>query len=96
MNVNKKHLVIPKNIALLMDREPQDEEVLKLIAQHHKYINDNFYTCTIQIYSGLADLYVEDSRFTAYYENIKSDLAKYMHDAMKIYCGKNSKDKQKS
>ncbi|MCK4257503.1 MAG: TipAS antibiotic-recognition domain-containing protein [Halanaerobiales bacterium] len=65
--------------------DPSDSEVQALIEQHHKYINDRFYTCTSQIYNGFADLYVDDSRFEAYFEKRKTGLAEFMHKAMKIY-----------
>jgi DNA-binding transcriptional MerR regulator len=35
---------------------------------------------------GLAELYVEDPRFTAYYESIAPGAAAFLRDAIRIYC----------
>ena len=32
--------------------------------------------------TGLADMYLADERFTAYYENIAPGLAAYLHEAI--------------
>ncbi len=64
------------------------KEVQEQIKNHHKYIDQSFYPCSLEIYSGLSDLYIQDIRFTAYYEKITPGLAGFMSDAMKICCGK--------
>ncbi|MBU5593438.1 MerR family transcriptional regulator [Clostridium sp. MSJ-4] len=74
-----------REISLLMNEGAREEKVQKLIKEHYKYINDNFYNCTPEIYKGLGDLYIQDERFTAYYENIKPGLAKFMKEAMHIF-----------
>ncbi len=72
---------ITKGIAALMDRDPADRDVQALIAEHHDYI-EIFYPCSMEIYRGLAALYVEDERFTAYYEKYAPGLAHFMKRAM--------------
>ena len=74
-----------KEMKELMNRDPADKTVQNVISKHYKMINDNFYDCSIEIYSGLADLYVSDERFTAFFEKYSQGLAKYMHDAIKIF-----------
>jgi hypothetical protein len=37
------------------------------------------------MYKGLGQLYVDDPRFTAYYEKFATGLAQYMRDAMVFY-----------
>jgi hypothetical protein len=49
-------------------------------------ITDYFYECTLEIFRGLGDLYVTDERFTAYYDKIKPGLAKFLRDAIHVYC----------
>ncbi|HQP59554.1 MAG TPA: TipAS antibiotic-recognition domain-containing protein, partial [Petrotogaceae bacterium] len=75
-----------KEMKELMNRDPADKTVQNVISKHYKMINDNFYDCSIEIYSGLADLYVSDERFTAFFEKYSQGLAKYMHDAIKVFC----------
>lgn len=38
-----------------------------------------------EIYRGLADGYVDDARFSAFYERVKPGLARFMRDAMHVY-----------
>jgi hypothetical protein len=38
------------------------------------------------MYKGLADMYVDDARFTAYYDAYKPGLALFMRDAMYAFC----------
>ncbi len=73
-------------IAALMDRDPGDPEVQKLIERHFRLINDRFYTVTPEIFRGLGDLYVSDPRFTAFYDKVKPGLAQFMKAAMHAYC----------
>lgn len=75
-----------KEMKGLMNMDPADKTVQNVISKHYQMINDNFYDCSIEIYSGLADLYISDERFTAFFEKYAQGLAKYMHDAIKIFC----------
>lgn len=42
----------------------------------------------MEIYRGLADMYVADERFSAVYEKIKPGLASYLNRAMHAYADK--------
>jgi DNA-binding transcriptional MerR regulator len=75
-----------QGIASLTDRAPSDPEVQQWIGRHHKHINDRFYRCSLKVYRGLGDLYVEDERFKAFFERIKPGMAWFMRDAMHAYC----------
>jgi DNA-binding transcriptional MerR regulator len=57
-------------------------EAMALAEEHRQHISRWFYECTYEIHTGLADMYVGDPRFTAYYENIAPGLARYVHDAI--------------
>ena len=67
-----------------MDRDPADPEVQELIRRHHELINDKFFTCTD--YRQIGDGYVNDPRFTAFYDKIQPGLAKFKRDAIRVYC----------
>lgn len=77
---------IDQGTAALLDRSPADPEVQGWIQRHHRQINDRFYTCTPEMYRGLGDLYVQDPRFTARYEEIKPGMARFMQAAIQAYC----------
>ena len=55
---------IYEELAKLMDRNPADDEVQVLVQKWRDYITNNFYNCTIEIFRGLALMYVADERFT--------------------------------
>ena len=50
---------------------------------HRLQIHDNFYDCSYEMHTGLAEMYLADPRFTATYEKIAPGLAQYLHDAIK-------------
>lgn len=77
---------IQQGIVALMDRDPADPEVQAWIGKHHQQINKWFYTCSLEIYRGLGEMYVADERFAANYEKIKPGLAAFMRAAMLAYC----------
>jgi MerR family transcriptional regulator, multidrug-efflux activator len=72
-------------LASLMDRDPADAEVQEQVGRWFRVINGNFYHCTPEIFRGLGDLYVEDSRFTAHYDEVRPGLAAFMRSAMHVY-----------
>jgi len=75
------------NLAMadLMGHDPASPEVQAVIGRWFNLINDRFYTCTPEIFRGLGDLYVQDERFTAFYDKVKPGLAPFMREAMQIY-----------
>ncbi|HEX3010690.1 MAG TPA: MerR family transcriptional regulator [Syntrophomonadaceae bacterium] len=61
-------------------------EVQETVSRARKLITDNFYECSLEIFSGLGQMYVSDERFTAYYEKFAPGLATYYNDAIQYYC----------
>ncbi|HEX6474220.1 MAG TPA: MerR family transcriptional regulator [Candidatus Limnocylindria bacterium] len=49
---------------------------------HRLQIDRNFYPCSYEMQTGLAQMYLADPRFTATYERIQPGLAQYVHDAI--------------
>lgn len=84
-DIQKEGGEIVQNLAALMGRDPADPEVQKWVARHHKQINDRFYPCRAEVYRGLADAYVNEPRFTAFYDKVKPGLAQFLSDGMKVY-----------
>ncbi|RYX98794.1 MerR family transcriptional regulator [bacterium] len=79
---------IRDQVAALMDKGADNPEVQKVITEYYQYINDKFYSCSPEMFKGLGQMYVDDERFKAYYENAKVGLAEFMKDAMQIYADK--------
>lgn len=73
-------------IANLMDRGPEDAEVQQWVGRWHEHINKWFYNCSLQVFRGLGEMYVQDERFTKNIDKIKPGLAPFLRDAMRVYC----------
>jgi len=69
-----------------MDHSPSDPGVQALVKRFHEYMNNNFYACSLEMLSGLGDMYVSDPRFTATYDKVKPGLATFLRDAIKVHC----------
>jgi DNA-binding transcriptional MerR regulator len=77
--------VIFSELAELMDQDPSDTKVQELIGKYRTYINDNFYTCTDEIFKGLGELYVVDERFTKNIDKHGEGLSSFLSDAIIAY-----------
>jgi DNA-binding transcriptional MerR regulator len=77
-----------EEIAANMSKGPASSEIQKLIGKHYDGLRA-FYEPNLKMYRGLADMYVADGRFTAYYEKYAKGLALFMRDAMHIYADRN-------
>ena len=63
--------------------EPADGvRAMDLAEEHRAHISRWSYACSLELHTGLADLFVADPRFTAYYEKIRPGTARYLHDAI--------------
>ena len=65
---------------------PGDPDVQAAVGAYHAYINRNFYTCDVGFMRNLADMWVEDARFAINYERIREGGAKFVREAVHIYC----------
>ncbi|MGL5316687.1 MAG: MerR family transcriptional regulator [Peptostreptococcaceae bacterium] len=82
---------IYEELASLMEKDPADDKVQELVEKWRNHITNNFYNCTIEIFRGLALMYVADERFTKNIDKYGEGLAQFMSDAMNIYCDNHSK-----
>lgn len=82
---------IYEELAKLMDKDPSDDRVQELVEKWRNHITSNFYNCTVEIFRGLALMYVADERFTKNIDKYSEGLAQFLSDAMNIYCDNNTK-----
>ncbi|MFC4148147.1 MerR family transcriptional regulator [Micromonospora mangrovi] len=69
--------------ALVDSGAPADgPEAMALAEEHRQLISRWFYDCSYEIHTGLADMYVADERFTAYFEKIRPGMAAYVSEAI--------------
>lgn len=73
-----------RRVAAVMDSgAPADSPAaMELAEEHRQLISRWFYDCSYEIHTGLADMYVADPRFTAYFEKIRPGLAAYLSEAI--------------
>ncbi|MGI5525677.1 MerR family transcriptional regulator [Micromonospora sp. CA-259024] len=70
-------------VVVLASGAPADSpEAMELAEEHRQLISRWFYECSYEMQTGLADMYLADERFTAYYENIAPGLAAYLNEAI--------------
>lgn len=73
-------------LAKLMDtHKPDDVKVQALIKKHYQHLH-HFYTPTMEMYKGLGELYVQDARFTAFFDKIQLGLAVFINKAIGEFC----------
>lgn len=68
--------------ALAADLPPDSPEAMDAAEAHRQQISRWFYDCPHPMHRGLADMYVQDPRFTATYEAMAPGLAAYVRDAI--------------
>ena len=90
-NITEEANEIYEELAKLMDKDPSDEKVQELIERKRNHITTYYYNCTIEIFRGLALMYVADERFTKNIDKYGEGLAQFLSDAMNIYCDNNTK-----
>ncbi len=73
-----------KAFVLEVPKGAKSPEVQKMIAEHYNALR-KFYEPNLKMYRGLADMYVDDPRFSAYYEKYMPGLALFMQEAMHFY-----------
>lgn len=76
--------------AMKTGKDPKSEAVQKLIARHYNGLRA-FYEPNLQMYTGMAKMYVDDPRFKANYENVAIGLAEFMCDGMLYFAEVNAK-----
>lgn len=76
---------LTQKLADAMDKDIKSVEVQELIAEHYKGIQF-FYDCSLPMYRNLGTMYVDDARFTAYYDKFRPGLAVFVRDAIEYFC----------
>lgn len=68
---------------------PDTPEVQEAVGEYHTYINKYFYACDIASLRGLADMWMEDDRFSANFEEVREGGAEFVREAVHIFCDRN-------
>lgn len=77
-----------QGFAALREGDPAAPEAQAQVKRWQQFITDNLYPCTDEILAGLGKMYVCDQRFTANLDKYGQGTAKFMSDAIAIFCEK--------
>lgn len=65
---------------------PESEEGKKIASMHKEWLSFNWKQYNKEAHKNLADMYLADSRFTAYYDGKIAGCAAFLKDAIYAYC----------
>lgn len=72
--------------------KPDDPDVQAAVRDYYAYINKYFYRCDYEFMRNLSDMWVQDERFAINYERIREGGAKFVRDAVHIFCDSKKKE----
>lgn len=84
--IDKESKDILKAFADNMDKSPQSQEVQALVKEWQNFITARFYNCTNEILRCLGLMYVQDERFRENIDQNGEGTAKFISQAISIYC----------
>lgn len=67
--------------------DPSSELAQKTAELHHKWLAYYWNSYSKEAHAGLAQMYVDDERFTAYYDKVQPGGAEFLRDAIFVYTG---------
>lgn len=67
---------------------PASDLAQKAVALHREWLSFYWDSYTPEAHAGIAQMYVEDPRFTAYYDAKQPGLAVFLRDAVLVYTGR--------
>lgn len=67
--------------------DPSSELAQKCADLHRQWLSFYWKEYTKEAHAGIAQMYVDDERFTAYYDKDQPGMAKFLRDAIFIYTG---------
>jgi len=74
------------SFAACRDKDPASSEAQDLVEAWRAHISRFFYDCTKEILAGLGEMYTEDERFTQNIDRFGEGTARFIRDAIRVYC----------
>lgn len=88
--VEKLNADIMENLAAAIETgNPAGELAQKTADLHRQWLCYFWGSYTKEAHAGLGQMYVDDERFTAYYDQVKPGAVKFLRDAILVYTGMN-------
>ncbi len=88
-DIMTKGNTILREMSELMSLAPDITEVQATVKKWQQHITDSYYDCSIEILSGLGDIYTADERFKKNIDKTADGLAEFMSRAIKVYYSEN-------
>ncbi len=92
--LKEKQKNLTERLAAAMDMPFDSQKAQGLVAEHYQGIQF-FYDCPIEMYQNLGQMYVDDPRFTAYYDKFRPGLAAWVRDGIAYFCSEQMKNKNR-
>ena len=73
------------SLAALMDRDAGDPDVQGLIHKFRESVG-SFYDCSVTIFRGLGEMYVDDERFRGFFAKVDPKLPEFLREGIRWYC----------
>jgi DNA-binding transcriptional MerR regulator len=73
-------------VACYQANEPPESTRTQAVADKmRRFIDENFYPCSKEMFGCLGEMYVQDERFKAFYDKFADGLAEYYNNAIRHY-----------
>lgn len=77
--------VIEKLLEAYHSGDPASQIAQKAVDLHKQWLMHYWHDYSLEAHMGLAQMYVDDERFTAYYDKHQAGLAVFLRDAVQVY-----------
>lgn len=78
--------------AAMQTGDPSSEVAQKAADLHRQWLTFYWDSYSKEAHAGVAQMYVDDERFTAYYDKEQPGTAKFLRDAILVYTGMNGNE----
>jgi len=79
---------IAHNLAENLDQKIDSDIIQSIVKQHHAWV-ENFYDATFEVYTGLADMYLQSDEFTEFYDKHKKGSTLHLNQAIHYFAKHN-------
>jgi DNA-binding transcriptional MerR regulator len=73
--------------------KPDTPGVQAAVEEYYRYLNNYFYRCDLEFLRNLADMWVDDPRFSVNYERIREGGAEFAREAVQLFCDSHQQGK---
>lgn len=60
----------------------ESAEAMDVAQRHRRHIHDRYYDCSVEMHENLGQMYVQDPRFAAHYDDQRTGLAAFVSEAI--------------